>query len=713
MTNLPGVRLPSLALALAFGASAQGAVLERPTASAVALQQAPTIDGHVATDPAWQGLTPLTNFKQLQPDNGEAATQRTEVYIGYTAEALYVAAICHEEDPSKIVVSNDGFASDTFTFVLDTFRNQQTALVFGTNPVGAEYDGQTDNSFPDWNWSTVWEVRARTHESGWSAEFEIPFTSLRYPSGPSSGPSEEQAWGVNFARVIRRNNEYAYWSPVPKQLSMYRLDLAGVIDGLRPPSQGRNLKFMPYVLGSLAQPQDAQSIREQELGFDVKYSLTPSLTLDLTYNTDFAQVESDRQQVNFGRFSLFFPETRPFFLENAGSFNVGGNNTLLFHSRRIGIADDGQRLPIDGGVRVSGKAGPATNVGFLHMRSGAAPDSSEKTDFTVLRLSQDLPNRSSIGFIGTNRATEDNRQTYGIDGRVGIGDYAMLSGFVARTKTPAEADDNHAFSLFGGYDSPTWAYNASYSEVGGGFDPAVGFVSRRNYRSFSTFAQYTLQMEGRRNLSEWKPHASYGGFWDFDGFYESGFIHIDSWFVWRSGADLWTAIDFVHEGVKESFTVAGAPVPAGEYDNPQVNAGVNSPAGKPFRLGFFTNIGGYYNGDRISASPFVSYRKDETLTATFSWNYNRIDLPSAEEVFDVNLVQARLEYSFTPKIGLQTLVQYNDANHVLAANVHFSWHRSANSGLYLVYNEIDDRSDMPLRSRREIAIKYSHIFDVL
>ena len=712
MSNLFFMRvpLPALVLALAFGLSAHGAIPKRSTGTAVALQQAPQLDGHVATDPAWRGVAALTHFKQLQPDNGHAATQRTEVYVGFTADALYVAAICFEEDPSKIIVANDGFASDSFTFVLDTFRNAQTALVFGTNPAGAQYDGQTNNGYPDWNWSTVWEVRARKHEGGWSAEFEIPFTSLRYPS---AAPDEAQAWGVNFSRVIRRNNEFAYWSPVPKQLSMYRLDLAGVVDGLRLPAQRRNLQFVPYALAGLMQPQDAASSRTQDVGFDVKYSLTPSLTLDFTYNTDFAQAESDRQQVNFGRFSPFFPETRPFFLENAGLFKVGSSEALLFHSRRIGIAGDGQRVPIKGGVRVSGKVGQTTNVGVLHMYTGADSAAAGKADFTVLRLSQDLPNRSSIGFIGTNRSAEDDRQTYGIDGRVSLGDYAMLSGFVAAAKRPGDVQDNHALSLFGRYDSPAWAYSAGYSEVGAGFNPAVGFVSRRDFRRFNTFVQHTKQMEGKWNLGEWKPHASYRGYWNFDGFYESGVVHVNSWFVWRNGADMWTAIDFVHEGVQEPFSVAGAMVPAGEYDHPRINAGINSPTGKPFRLGLFANIGGYYGGERTSASPFLSYRKDETLTATFSWRYNRIDLPSAEDPFDVNLVQAKLRYSFTPKVGVQTLVQYNDANHVVAANVRFSWQRSANSGLYLVYSDINDRSDVPLHSRREIAVKYSYIFNVL
>ncbi len=709
MTDKDVVHAPLLLLAFVACLNVAAADLApRPTGRAVPLEVAPTLDGDVASDPAWQGMTPFTDFRQLQPDNGEPATQRTEVYIGFTDEALYIAAICYEDDPAAIVVSNDGFQSDSFTAVLDTYRSEQSAFVFGTNPVGAEYDGQTSNSFPDWNWSTVWKVRSKVHERGWNAEFEIPFTSLRYVS------AEEQSWGVNFARVIRRNNETSYWAPVPRQLSMYRLDLAGVIDGFRPPRQRRNLKFMPYALGSSERSQGAASTKEEDAGFDIKYSLTPSLTLDLTYNTDFAQVESDRQQVNFGRFSLFFPETRPFFLENAGLFEVGPFEAQLFHSRRIGIAADGQRLPIDGGARVSGKIGTATNFGFLHMRADTAVDSGEKTDFTVARMSRDLPNRSSIGFLAAHRADEGrDNQTFGVDGRWGIGDYTLLQGFVAGTRTPGMAEDDYALSFSGGYDSPTWAYNAGYAEVGAGFNPDIGFVSRRNFRKFNAFVQRTYKMNGKFGLNEWKPHASYQGYWDFDGYYESGFVHIDSWFLWRSGADIWTAVNLVHEGIKQPFAIAGgAEVPAGSHDNVQFNMGINTPAGKPWRAGIYANGGGYYNGDGWSMGPFLSYRKDETLSVQFSWNHNHIDLPGTD-AYGVNLARVAVQYSFTPKIGLQTLVQYNDANDVLAANLRFSWLRSANTGLYLVYNEVDDRGEMPLRSRRELTLKYSHIFDVL
>ena len=302
MDTVQFLRPPTVLLALLLGTGGAAESADPPHGDAVRLSQAPTLDGNVAGDPAWEGLTPFTDFSQLRPDNGAPATQRTEVFFGFTQDALHVGVICHETDPAAITVSNEGFQSDSFSMVLDTFGTGLAGMVFGTNPVGAEYDGQVANEFADWNWSTLWEVRTRTHDSGWSAEFAIPFQSLRYGSG------DIQSWRVNFARVIRRNNEISYWSPVPRQFTMFRLSLAGRIDGIQVPAQRRNLEITPYLLGSVNRGGILSGVQhDDDFGFDVKYSITPSLTLDLTYNTDFAQVESDRQQVNLGRFSLFFP----------------------------------------------------------------------------------------------------------------------------------------------------------------------------------------------------------------------------------------------------------------------------------------------------------------------------------------------------------------------------------------------------------------------
>ena len=704
MDTVQFLRPSTVLLALLLGAGGAAESVDPPHGAAVRLSQAPTLDGNVAGDPAWEGLTPFTDFSQLRPDNGAPATQRTEVFFGFTQDALHVGVICHETDPAAITVSNEGFQSDSFSMVLDTFGTGLAGMVFGTNPVGAEYDGQVANEFADWNWSTLWEVRTRTHDSGWSAEFAIPFQSLRYGSG------DMQSWRVNFARVIRRNNEISYWSPVPRQFTMFRLSLAGRIDGIQVPAQRRNLEITPYLLGSTNRGGTLSGVQhDDDFGFDVKYSITPSLTLDLTYNTDFAQVESDRQQVNLGRFSLFFPETRPFFLENAGSFGVGFPGTQLFHSRRIGIAPDGRRLPIEGGVRVSGKVGSATNLGFLHMRAESV-STEERNDFTVARLSRDLTNRSSVGFIATDRrGLGSSRQTYGLDGSLGIGANGQLHALAARTRTPG-VDNDHAINLFAGYNSTEWTLDASYAEVGAGFEPAVGFVARRGFRSWGTFAMRKFVVKD--TLREWRPLIAYQGFWDFDGYHESSRLHLESWWVWKNDADVWPAVNFSHEGVKDPFPIAGVMVPAGDYETRDFEMGINSAPNKTWSGGTHLVTGGFYNGRRHALSPYINYRKDERLSAWVGWDHNTIDLEQRTGSFSVNLARAGFSYSFTPKINLRALIQYNDADDVFSANVRFAWLRAANAGLYVVYNEIDARTGLG-PPRRELVLKYSHIFDVL
>ena len=422
-------------------------------------------------------------------------------------------------------------------------------------------------------------------------------------------------------------------------------------------------------------------------------------------------MESDRQQVNLGRFSLFFPETRPFFLENASAFEVGLPGTAkLFHSRRIGTSADGRRLPIDGGLRVSGKVGGAMNVGVLHMRTETA-EAVGRDGFTVVRLSRDLQNRSSVGLIATDRRGSDgDRQTYGADMRLGMGANAHLRAFAARTATPGIDDEDYAYALYGGYDSPAWRYNAGFGEVGAGFDPAVGFVHRRDYRSVSLFVGRTSVRED--TLREWRPFASYNGHWDFDGYHESGNLHLESWWVWKSGSDVWPALNLSHEGVKQPFAIAGVTVPAGDYATRNFEMGVSSPSSGTWSVDLHTVAGGFYSGSRYAVSPSVNYRKDETMTVWAGWDHNTIDLGSEHGPFSVNLARAGLSYSFTPKVNLRALIQYNDADQVLAANLRFSWLRSANAGLYLVYNEVDARNGLG-RPGRELVLKYSHIFDVL
>ena len=684
-----------------------------PSGEAAPLAVAPVLDGDVLGDAAWRGMVPVTGFIQVQPLADQPASQRTEVYIGFTEEALYLGVVCHDDEPDALVVPTTRrdawlWGSDSFEVVFDTFRDYQNGFAFATNPGGVQVDTQlTHGGFnANNNWDTAWTVQAVTGDFGWSAEFEIPFRSLRYPS------EEVQTWGINFQRNIGRNNEIAHWAPIPRQYGLYRLMLAGSVSGIRPPPQ-RNFKVMPYARGKLGQGDGDGTERDGDAGLDVKYSLTPSLTLDLTYNTDFAQVEADQQQVNLNRFSLFFPEKRPFFLENAGRFTVGGGTVNLFHSRRIGIGEGGRQLPIDGGARVSGKLGRATNVGLLHMRVGEAEgmESAESTDFSVLRVSRELPSRSAVGMFFANRdgAGSDN-QTFAVDGWMGLGEVASVVAWAAKTRTPGIDEDDHAYRLTGYFDSEDWSFNGSFTEIGEGFNPEVGWLARQGVRSVNLFGQWTYRPDDFMGLLDIKPHVTYFGHWDFDGFYESGFLHIDNSYNWRNGAWAYTGFNVLHEGVKQAFPLGNdATVPAGDYDTAELIVGGATDNRSAFSAGLNLVAGGFFHGERLGLSPFLGYRVGGTFSTGLAMNRNRIDLPEVE-AFTVDLVSLRLSYSFTPRISAQLYVQYNDQTDLLATNFRFSWLQSANAGLYVVYNEADERTG---ERRRELILKYSHIVDVL
>ncbi len=367
-------------------------------AQAAQVETPPIIDG-VVNEEIWNRAEPLTNFIQAEPVEGLPATEKTEVRILYDDRAIYFGVICYDSDPSQIIVTDarrDAGLTDTdsFQIILDTYLDRQNGFVFGTNPAGIEYDGQVSNEGEgsatggspsiggvrgqtgsgggfNLNWDASWRVKTQINDKGWMAEFAIPLRSLRYGGG------SPQVWGLNFQRNIRRKREEIYWSPVSRAFNLYRLSSAGELRNLDLETP-RNFKVTPYVLGSSARnfPTENKTNTDGAWGVDSKFGVTPSLNLDLTYNTDFAQVEVDEQQINLTRFRLFFPEKRPFFLENAGNFSMGKSRQVeLFFSRRIGIAPPGVPVPILAGARLSGKAG-SYNLGFLNMQTENVPVSS-------------------------------------------------------------------------------------------------------------------------------------------------------------------------------------------------------------------------------------------------------------------------------------------------------------------------------------------------
>lgn len=725
--------LAALALSAAGHAQETSEPLVPPTLEAAKLGAAPVIDGRITDDAAWTGAVPTTGFWQVQPNDGQPSSQRTEVYIGITDDALYVGVMAYDDDPAGIIVTDsrrDSSLNDTdaFLFVIDGMLDRQNGYVFGTNAAGLEYDGQVikEGAGDDFgsgggafnlNWDGVWTVSSRITDEGWSAEFRIPFHTLRY------GRGDVQDWGINFQRNIRRNNEVAYWAPLDRNRNLYRVSDAGTLKGVAPPPQ-RNLQITPYVLGQWRRGGTIEGTESNsDFGFDAKYSITPSLTLDLTYNTDFAQVEADEQQLNLDRFNLFFPEKRPFFLENAGQFAVGnGEEVEMFFSRRIGIAADGTPIPVDGGARLSGKIGETTNVGLLYMSTEGVEGLAPGNDFAVARVSQELPNRSSVGAIFVNREGDgsylvppelDSNKTYALDGRWGIGDNVLLSGWAGRTETPDLTGRDDAFSFKADYNAIKWAANASYTEVGEDFNPEVGFLARTEYKKVSAFIMRRIRPDDLWGLLEIRPHVSYSGYWKFDGFQETGILHMDVHWEYKTSTEFHTGYNLTTAGVTSPFEIVpGVIVPPGTYDHGELALYYTTNSSKPLSFNVRTVTGGQFGGDRVSIAPTLNYRIGETFRSELSVRYNDYDLPVPNGEFTANLARLRLSYSFTPKIQLQALVQYNDTSERLGTNIRFSWLRNANSGLYLVYNEVDERAVGAPPTGREFILKYSQIFDV-
>jgi hypothetical protein len=717
------VTLGSLGLSLALSPllpgplQAQNGAPPRPSATATRTAAPPVVDGRL-DDEAWRAAPAMTDFVQSAPLDGEPATERTEVRILFDDEAIYVGAWLFDTDASGIIVGEtrrdaSPDETDAFLMVLDTYLDRQNGFVFGTTPAGIEYDGQVTREGQGGgggermqrgsgggfnpNWDGSWEVATSRDADGWYAEFRIPFSTLRYEHG------EAQAWGVNFSRSIRRKSEQAFWAPIPRQFDLYRVSMAGRVEGIDAPFR-RTASVTPYVLGSGRRDYrlGTESDFQGDVGGDAKIGLGPSLTLDLTVNTDFAQVEVDDEQVNLTRFSLFFPEKRPFFLENAGTFSVGSNQAVeLFFSRRIGI-EGGRETPILGGGRLTGRVGGAV-VGFMSVQSGELDVTDPVTgvtdqwapanNFSVARVIRELPNRSRLGAILVSRLntqdTDDHNLTYGVDGRWGIGQTLLIDGYAARTATPGVSGGQYTVNVAGTHSTANWNSSLAYREVAEGFNPEVGFLPRRDYRFVSASVMRRFRFPDIPWFYELRPHVNYREHFALDGFSETRFIHIDSHFQFANGAFFQLpALNFTREGLKEPFEISpGVVVPPGTYDNFEWGFAYNSNLSAPLRVEGRIDIGGFYDGFRKGGSATVSGRISDPFVASLRVQYYDVDLDGGD--FQTAVVGLRTSYSFTPRIYLQSLVQYNDQTRNLSSNIRFGWLNTAGTGLFLVYNDLE------------------------
>ena len=697
------------------------------------LSTEPEIDGNILSESLWNKILPIKNLTQIKPRFGEPASEKTEIRIAFSDKMLFLGVVCFDSEPGKIVVSDSRRDSDlndedSFLFIIDTYNDQQNGFLFGTNPNGMEYDAQIDNEGEgnfntnrqqggviggtNFNWDASWEVKTKKGDYGWSAEFAIPLNSLRFK------PGKNKIWGINFQRNISKNSETVFWASLPIGFEIKRLSLAGKMIGINLKNP-KNLKIIPY---SLIQRTNNNINKSKNTNFnkgvDLKYSLTPGLTLDLTYNTDFAQVEVDDQQINIDRFNLFFPEKRSFFLENAGQFSVGSPGEVdLFFSRRIGLANNGSIVPIIGGSRISGKIGQ-TNIGFLNMYTDEVISSNiNKNSFTVTRINHDFSEtRSSFGGIFVNKKNISNGNDFNrvmaIDGKWGIGKKAQITGFISKSNSPNINSNDHALKIEGTYNWGGWRLMAGYMEVGEGFNPEIGYLSRNDgfkKLGFLIWKQWRPKNTGK--LLEVRPHIANRSFWNFEKELVTSWTHIDNHWVWESGLEIHTGINITSEGVFKDFKISNVKIEPGEYNHKELHLKIMTNSNKKISYQTITFVGGYFGGNRFSSINKINLRFGNKFNSSLSFNYNNLKLKNGT----INAIVSgiRFAYSFTPRIFIQSLIQHNNISNITSLNMRFGWLKNANTGLFLVLNTIKDKDFIDKIDNQIITIKYNYQFEIL
>jgi hypothetical protein len=703
---------------------------------AAPIRSAPMIDGRL-TEEIWATGELYEGFIQRELREGEPVSERTEVRILTDGEALYIGAWLYDREPGGIIRGDKVrdvtlTNSDYFGFIVDTYLDRQNGFIFATTPSGIEYDGQVVKEGEgggvfqqgqtrvqagsmggfNLNWDASWTVATSVDSLGWYAEFRIPFATLRYAGGG------EQTWGLNLVRGIRRKNEESFWSFIPREFNLMRLSRAGTLRGVQVPMR-RVATVTPYVLGGTARNYVLQNEFDPtgEWGADLKYGLTSSLTLDLTYNTDFAQVEVDEQRTNLTRFPLFFPEKRPFFLENAGVFSAGTPQAVeLFFTRRIGIDALGTPVPILGGGRITGRVG-GTTVGLLQIFTDDVAGSQASTSYSVARLTRELGRRSRIGVIGVQKEPNgpgNHNRTFGADGRIGLGDAWTFDWWGGLTDTPGRDGNDFGFSARAGYQTDKWTNAIRYLQVGEDFNPEVGFLNRTGgYRFYEVAFMRLVRNDRLKWLRQWNPHMNYRGYFDLHGYHQSGQVHFDITEVeFSDGARFGPELNYYHEGLQQPFAIApGDTLPIGSYDWVSLGWDFTTNPSAPLSIAGRSDMGPFYNGSRLGGNATLTWRQGASLTTALVADYQDVELEQGS--FIRSLIGVRLAYFFTPRIFLQSLTQFNNQDRIWNANVRFGWLNTAGTGLFIVFNEGREANaffDWVQPQTRSFIVKYTHQF---
>ena len=695
---------------------------------AIRVNAPPKIDGFLQEE-IWKKALVATNFIQKQPQEGKPATEKTEVMVLYNQQNIYIGIICYDSEPNKIIAnekrrdSDNIYDNDHFQIMLDTFHDRRNGYIFVINPLGAKLDlqvrkeGKREGGWhipnPNINisWDGVWQVRCAIHQKGWSAEIEIPLVTLRFNESP------EEGWGVNFLRNIRRKNEESTWVPLPRNLNLYKISIAGELKGLEGLKKGLNLQVKPFILAGKVTQRDERGIISTESvldgGIDIKYGLTSNLTLDITGNTDFSQVESDDEQINLTRFSLYFPEKREFFLENSAIFSIGSpDDAMIFFSRRIGISPQGEEIPLLGGIKLAGKAG-RFNIGLINLQAQAQAEM-PANNFTVLRLSRDILGKSNIGFMLTNRKSEisgDFNRAFCLDGDFILGKSFSMSGYYALTSTPGLIDSNRAAKIGFQWISDLWDAYGYYFDIQENFNAEMGFVKRTGIRRAQMHFGFTPEpnIKGVRRLDS---HIFFAYTADQDNnlLLREEHIHMVVQFI--NGGHIGFQWNEDHEFVDFPFPIQeNITVPVGTYTSRWWMADFSS--NKSLRL--YTSAsyrwGGFYGGRSRIFNLSTGLRPIASFASEISFTYNNINLPQGS--FANHLLSGRLIFNFSTRLALMSLLQWNSDTDEVNINIRLNFIHKPGSDLFIVYNE--RRLVESLESGildRTIAVKFTYLFNL-
>ncbi len=694
----------------------------RPSVRLTSTEEPITVDGRL-DEPAWAKAEVIDEFRQQEPFEGAPPTERTECRLLHDRRYIYIGIRCFDSEPDKInardLNRDSSFGNDDkVTVLLDTYRDGRNAYRFSVNPLGTQSDALITDEGRDFNlsWDTQWLSGATRDNAGWSVEIAIPLVSLRFRKGATS-------WGFNVSRIIRRKNEILLWSSWQRAFGLLRVSQAGELTGVEEITRQRLVEIKPYLTGRFRQNVPNATATRLESGFAAavgvevaRLGITPSVTAEFTVNPDFGQAEVDQQVVNLTRFSVFFPERRDFFLENAGIFLFGrpGVNQLFF-TRRIGLTDDGAPLPIDFGAKVTGKAGP-WNIGFLHVETRPLRDEARavpRERFTVARVKRDIGTRSNLGAIALNRQGGERRaynRGVGLDAQINFNDYWTSYAFIAKTFSPGLSGDATSFRAQSGYDTNRMRLFGIYEQIGRAYNPELGFALRRDVRQYFGDAAY-----------KWRPAAVAKTIREirFEGFGE--------YYQDRSAGDLQTRtlatainVDFANSAgltirplraetdvLTRPFQIRpGIVIPPGQYAFNRFGASFTTNRSRRFLFDASGSWGGFYNGSRQEAGAGFTWRPDSHLSLQASHSFNAVQLPQGN--FSTNLFNGRLTYNLSRKWLSTCLVQVNSAARLTSLNARVRYIYRPNSDIFLIYNQTSGVGIE--RPNRQLQIKVTYDF---